>query len=370
MELTVSLLLSTMVGVSTEMYEISVSSKSGSYSIYIDKSQGPLSIPGISIVDSNTKSHVFAENSSECIFIDASEEIKTLPSCESIIIKLNDLGLTRSGSINAVGGGTTQDLATLAASLYMRGVPWVYYPTTLMSMTDSCIGGKSAINAGDRKNLIGNFHPPTEIRINTRFLETNSDIDIVNGLSEAVKICFARGASAFEQYLSMPSSLAPGNDEDTARMINHTLTTKKWFVEIDEFDLHERQLLNFGHSFAHALESATSYLIPHGTAVGIGMIAALKHPESSGSDRSKKLINYSLKMLDRTKSSISDGMKLFDEAKFVTALDRDKKNSNEYLRLILLNANDELEITSLERNDYQLQIALSSLNEAISEVLL
>jgi len=339
-----------MVGVSTEMYEISVSSKSGSYSIYIDKSQGPLSIPGISIVDSNTKSHVFAENSSECIFIDASEEIKTLPSCESIIIKLNDLGLTRSGSINAVGGGTTQDLATLAASLYMRGVPWVYYPTTLMSMTDSCIGGKSAINAGDRKNLIGNFHPPTEIRINTRFLETNS--------------------SAFEQYLSMPSSLAPGNDEDTARMINHTLTTKKWFVEIDEFDLHERQLLNFGHSFAHALESATSYLIPHGTAVGIGMIAALKHPESSGSDRSKKLINYSLKMLDRTKSSISDGMKLFDEAKFVTALDRDKKNSNEYLRLILLNANDELEITSLERNDYQLQIALSSLNEAISEVLL
>ncbi len=352
------------------MYEISVSSNSGTYTIRINKSEDPISIPGIAIVDSNTKSHLVTDDSSEFIFVEASEEVKTLPSCESVILKLNDLGLKRSDTISAVGGGTTQDLATLAASLYMRGIPWVYYPTTLMSMTDSCIGGKSAINAGDRKNLIGNFYPPTEIQINTRFLETNSDIDIVNGLSEAVKICFARGASVFEQYLSMPSSLMPSNDEDTARLINHTLTTKKWFVEIDEFDVRERQLLNFGHSFAHALESATSYSIPHGTAVGIGMIAALKHPESSSTDSSKMLIDYSLKMLTRTKSSIIDGMKQFDEAKFLTALDRDKKNSNEFLRLVLLNANDELELISLERNNYQLQIALSSLNEAISEVIL
>lgn len=352
------------------MFEIPVSSKLGSYTIYVDSSSDPISVPGIAIVDSNTKSHLATENSANLIFVEASEDIKTLPSCESVILKLNDLGLKRSDSISAIGGGTTQDLATLTASLYMRGIPWVYYPTTLMSMTDSCIGGKSAINAGDRKNLIGNFYPPNEIRINTRFLETNSNIDIVNGLSEAVKICFARGVEAFDHYISMPSALNPGNDEGTAELINHTLSTKKWFVEIDEFDVKERQLLNFGHSFAHALESATKYSIPHGTAVGIGMIAALRHPESSSSDRSKALIDYSLKMLDLTKESISQGMTQFDEAKFVTALDRDKKNSKEYLRLVLLNKNDELELVSLERNDHQLQTALSSLKEAISEVLL
>jgi 3-dehydroquinate synthase len=361
---------STMVGLGIEMYEIYVSSKSGTYAIHIENSVDPISIPGIAIVDSNTRTHLVFKESAKFVLIVASEENKTLNSCESLIITLNDLGLSRNNTLSAVGGGTTQDLATLTSSLYMRGVEWVYYPTTLMSMTDSCIGGKSAINAGDRKNLIGNFYPPSKIQINTRFLETNSDIDIVNGLSEAVKICFAKSASAFERYLSMSSSLTPGNDEDTARLIHHTLSTKKWFVEIDEFDVRERQLLNFGHSFAHALESATNYSIPHGTAVAIGMIAALKHPTSGSSEKSNLLIEYSLKLLDRTKGSISDGLQQFDEAKFVRALDRDKKNSNEYLRLVLLNSNDELEITSLARNDYQLQIALASLNEAISEVLL
>ena len=361
---------STMVGLGIEMYEIPVSSKSGTYVIQIENSVDPISIPGIAIVDSNTRTHLVFKESAKFVFIVASEETKTLNSCESLIIMLNDLGLSRNNTLSAVGGGTTQDLATLTSSLYMRGVEWVYYPTTLMSMTDSCIGGKSAINAGNRKNLIGNFYPPSKIQINTRFLETNSDIDVVNGLSEAVKICFAKSASAFEQYLSMSSSLTPRNDEETARLIHHTLSAKKWFVEIDEFDVRERQLLNFGHSFAHALETATNYSIPHGTAVAIGMIAALKHPTSGSSQRSNLLIEYSLKLLDRTKGSISDGLQQFDEAKFVRALDRDKKNTNDYLRLVLLNSNDELEITSLERNDYQLQIALASLNEAISEVLL
>jgi 3-dehydroquinate synthase len=351
------------------MYEITIASKSGSYMIHIDGSEEPLTITGIAIADSNTKSHIDAYDVGSIIFIEASEKVKTLPSCESVIIKLNDLGLARSESLSAIGGGTTQDLVTLVASLYMRGVSWRYYPTTLMSMTDSCIGGKSAINAGDRKNLIGNFYPPNKIYVDTRFLETNSNIDMVNGLSEAAKICFARGAEAFDQYLSLPASLNPGNDENTARLINHTLTSKKWFVEVDEFDARERQFLNFGHSFAHALESATSYKIPHGIAVGIGMIAALKHPVSLKSKKAEMLTNYSLKILELTRSSIVEGMLHFDQEKFVVALARDKKNSKEFLRLVLLNSSDELELVSLERNDYQLQVALEALNAAIAEVL-
>lgn len=351
------------------MYEISVLSKSASYTIHIDRSEEPISVTGIAIVDSNTKSHIDAYDLGSTIFIEASEKVKTLPSCESLIIKLNNLGLTRNESLSAIGGGTTQDLVTLVASLYMRGVSWRYYPTTLMSMTDSCIGGKSAINAGDRKNLIGNFYPPNKIQINTRFLESNSSIDIVNGLSEAAKICFARGAKEFDQFLSLPASLNPGNDENTAKLIAHTLTSKKWFVEVDEFDVRERQLLNFGHSFAHALESATSYKIPHGTAVGIGMIAALKHPVSLKSKKAGMLKNYSLKILELTKSSIEEGMLHFNQEKFVAALTRDKKNSNEFLRLVLLNSSDELELVSLERNDYQLQAALEALNAATTEVL-
>ena len=351
------------------MYEIPVLSKSGSYTIHIDRSEQPISITGIAIADSNTKSHIDPYDLESIIFIEASENVKTLLSCESVIIKLNDLGLARNESLSAIGGGATQDLATLVASLYMRGVSWQYYPTTLMSMTDSCIGGKSAINAGDRKNLIGNFYPPSKIHINTRFLETNSKIDIVNGLAEAVKICFARGADVFDQYLSLPASLNPGNDENTVKLINLTLTSKKWFVEIDEFDAGERQLLNFGHSFAHALESATSYKIPHGTAVGIGMIAALKHPGSLKSEKARMLMNYTLKILELTKPSIKEGMSHFDQEKFLVSLTRDKKNSNNFLRLVLLNAGNELELVSLERSDYQLKVALEAINAATKEVL-
>ena len=364
-----SLLPSITVGPDLEMFEIPVLSKGGSYTIHISKSEEPISVRGIAIVDSNTRSHIAAYDFSSMVFIDASEEVKTLSSCESMIIKLNDLGLARSEILNAIGGGTTQDIATLVASLYMRGISWHYYPTTLMSMTDSCIGGKSAINAGGRKNLIGNFYPPNKIHINTRFLETNSNIDIVNGLSEAVKICFARGGDVFDQYLSMPASLNPDNDENTARLIHHTLTTKKWFVEVDEFDVRERQLLNFGHSFAHALESATSYKIPHGTAVGIGMVAALHHPLSHKSEKAKMLTAYLCNILDLTKSSIEEGMLHFDKDNFLVALSRDKKNSNDFLRLVLLNTSDELELVSLERNGYQLQVALEALNAATVEVL-
>jgi len=350
------------------MFEIVIKSNSGNYRIAIGSSSNFIDLDGYAIVDNNLANHL-STSSKNCIFVEASESIKTLTSCESLILKLNDLGLKRGDLLNAVGGGTIQDIATLTASLYMRGVPWIYYPTTLMSMTDSCMGGKSAINAGVRKNLVGNFYPPSEVIIDTKFLETNSKIDIVNGLSEAVKINFARNENSFTRFLELPSSLFPQNNLETAELIYLTLSSKQWFVEIDEFDLKERQLLNFGHSFAHALESATQYAIPHGTAVGIGMIAALRHPESKNSQKTNLLKEYCTKLLEITKPLIANGYGSFDPSQFINSLDRDKKNSNEFLKLVLVNKSDELELMSLPRNRHQLEICLFVLEEAISEVL-
>ena len=177
--------------------------------------------------------------------------------------------LTRGGSVIALGGGIVQDLGTMAASVYMRGVRWAYAPTTLMSMADSCIGGKSSLNVSGVKNLAGNIYPPASVVVDPDFITSLEVEDVAAGLGEAVKIAFCAGPEVFASFLR--------HYEDRAHwepLIEGVLTAKKWFIEIDEFDHAERRLLNFGHTFGHALEAATDFSVNHGVAVIMGMLAA------------------------------------------------------------------------------------------------
>jgi 3-dehydroquinate synthase len=299
------------------------------------------------------------------IYIDGSEENKQLSVCESILIEMNDMGLTRADNLLAIGGGSVQDIATLVSSLYMRGISWTYMPTTLMAMMDSCIGGKSAINAGDRKNLVGNFYPPRSVTIDTKFIETLTTSDLINGLSEAVKICFAHSENNFNMFLSHDSALTPGNNRSTADLIYLVLESKRWFVEIDEFDKKERQLLNFGHTFAHALESATSYKIPHGTAVAVGMVAACKHPRSTKSRQSERLVSYCRELISRNSEVIKTGIKIFDEEVFRKSILRDKKNTSSEIALVLPANTAQLELIFVEKNALELDQITKSLIEAL-----
>ena len=188
------------------------------------------------------------------VWIDAAEERKNLSYAEELILACREAGARRGTRLLAAGGGVVQDLVTLVASLYMRGLPWSFAPTTLMSMADSCIGGKSSINAGGVKNLVGNIYPPAAVAVDPAFLPTLSREAIVAGLAEAAKICYCRSAAAFEEYLVRYKAFEAG---DATPLLFHVLDSKRWFVEIDEFDRKERRLLNFGHTFGHALEAAT-----------------------------------------------------------------------------------------------------------------
>lgn len=264
------------------------------------------------------------------VALEADEHSKTLAGCERTILALRELGVRRQDRLLAVGGGVVQDVATFVASVYMRGLAWSYAPTTLMAMADSCIGGKSSINVGDVKNLVGNIYPPERVAVDPLFVASLPRPAIAAGLSEAAKICYCRGLDSFGEYLRRFEAL----DEDPAALIEHTLRAKKWFVEIDEFDRAERRLLNFGHTFAHALEVATEHAISHGLAVAVGVLCASRHPLAARGPDVDRLTDHCrtlLAMAPRTATALAS----VDLEVFERSFRADKKHSADSFRLIL-----------------------------------
>ncbi len=306
-------------------------------------------------------------DANKVIFVEASEKNKNLGTCETIVEKFKDLNVVRGDTVVAIGGGFIQDISTLAASLYMRGIDWIFVPTTLTSMMDSCIGGKSSINVGTQKNLIGNFWPPSSIEIYPEFITTLSQEDKIAGLSEAVKICFAKGSESFNKFMENESKFTPGNNDSTLQLVLETLLAKKWFIEIDEFDKKERKLLNFGHTYGHAIESATKFQLNHGVSVAIGMLAACNHPDSSSSPRIKELVTYIVELLSHSKEYIDAAVGKIDWSIFQNQILSDKKNSTNDISLILPGENS-LEIKTFKKKDEELAKIQDSLIKAFGMV--
>lgn len=299
------------------------------------------------------------------IYVEISEGAKTLNTVQGILEKLADARITKSDLIVAVGGGALQDLVTLVASLYMRGIDWIYVPTTLMSMLDSCIGGKSSINIGIHKNVVGNFYPPRQVYIEPNYLTTLELIDITAGISEGVKICFASGKENAENFQKLILAWqANGDDQIILQAIFLSLRTKKWFVEIDEFDKKERRLLNFGHSFGHALESGTKFTIPHGIGVFVGMEAAIHH---SGSVLAcNELTEFIVNQVQPVSQSFPKFE--FDSLQFLEAIRSDKKNTSSHQILILPDSKGALNESKIEIHEENFSKCLSSTIQALDKL--
>jgi 3-dehydroquinate synthase len=357
-----------MDGRRCEVSEFSIESSLGSYTVEV--ALGATSRAGeaaVALIDP-VVSDRFPFPTDRTVQVVGAETSKTLSAVEVTLVAMKNAGLARGDLVAAVGGGVVQDVATLAASLYMRGVDWLYVPTTLMAMADSCIGGKSSINAGGVKNLVGNFHPPRRILVDPSFVTTLSAEAISSGLAEAVKICFARGRDSFEEFLASPASTVPAADEHTVALLTHVLMSKKWFVEVDEFDKAERQLLNFGHSFGHAWESACGFRIQHGIAVAAGMLAALRHPDAASTDLTQRLAPYARGLLRSVRPEVAAALAATDWETFRASLRADKKNGRDLLRLVLPADGESLRIHELPLNDEQLDRAQTALRSALEEV--
>ena len=349
-------------------YNLSVKSSNFDYQISTDKSSLFSQVNrAIVICDINVKKATYElfPETADFITLTINENEKTLDGVSNLLVKLAQLDVVRGDTLIAVGGGALQDLVTLASSIYMRGLKWIFVPTTLMAMLDSCIGGKSSINLGQYKNLVGNFYPPKSVYIDLVFLKTLNNVDIACGLAEGVKICFAASRTDSLVFQDLIRKWRIQNDFEALKVaIFLSLEKKKWFIEIDEFDKKERKLLNFGHSFGHALEAATDFQVPHGIAVFIGMRSALNFVQAP--EITNDLLNWIDEEVQLVKQNI--GQIQVSRANFLSALRKDKKNSSTKLCLILPEASGILSEKYLDLSDEVLESCFNTLISALDEL--
>jgi 3-dehydroquinate synthase len=204
------------------------------------------------------------------ILVDAVEGSKSLQNIIPVIERLVDARARRGQVLVAIGGGIIQDICCFVASTLLRGMEWRFVPTTLLAQADSCIGSKSSINLGDTKNILGTFNPPAQIYIDPAFLDTLDEREIRSGVGEILKVHAIASPQAFDE-LAVDFQQLFTDRAVLLKYIRSALLIKQRYIEEDEFDRGVRNIFNYGHSFGHAIESATHYGIPHGIAVTMGM---------------------------------------------------------------------------------------------------
>jgi 3-dehydroquinate synthase len=205
--------------------------------------------------------------------VPAGEASKRIQTYADAVGRLARLGLTRDGTVFALGGGVVGDLGGFVAATFMRGVDLVMLPTSLLSMVDSAVGGKTGLDLPEGKNLVGAFVRPRAVVADTRRLGTLPGPEISNGLAEVVKMGLLSGGGFFDDLALVPAARA-GETKALRALISHSVRFKAAVVGEDEREGGRRAVLNYGHTIGHALEAAADFALPHGAAISAGMVAA------------------------------------------------------------------------------------------------
>jgi 3-dehydroquinate synthase len=207
------------------------------------------------------------------IEVPSGESSKSMEVYADALSRLARLGLTRDGTIFALGGGVVGDLGGFVAGTYMRGVDLVMLPTSLLAMVDSAVGGKVGVDLPEGKNLVGAFVRPRLVAADLDWVATLPEREISNGLAETIKMGLLAGGDFFDD-LRLIGSARTGNLDALQTLVLHSVRFKSQVVAEDELEGGQRQVLNYGHTVGHALEAAADYDLPHGQAVAAGMLAA------------------------------------------------------------------------------------------------
>lgn len=224
--------------------------------------------------------------------INCGEKNKSIDTCEKVYKFLINNNFSRHDILIGFGGGTVGDVTGFVAATYMRGIDYISIPTTLLSMADSSIGGKTAINVFGIKNAVGAFKDPIFVYDNIKVLDSLKDRDYVCGLSEIIKHALITDAAFFEYIENVKNKIVLKDAPVLKYIINKSLEIKKKYIMIDPYDLNERHLLNFGHTLGHAIETNEKLNKNHGECVAIGMRMAMEISAFKDIDRVIRLLHY------------------------------------------------------------------------------
>ena len=254
--------------------------------------------------------------------IEPHEDSKQMVRIPGYINQLLDTEIRRGDLLVGIGGGIIQDITGFIATILFRGLDWIFVPTTLAAQADSCIGSKTSINLGNRKNTLGTYHHAARILLSSEFLVTLSNREIRAGLGEMLKVHAIEDKHKYDEIAKNYSDLVDLKG-DLAHFIYQSLIYKKKKIEMDEKDQGPRLVMNYGHSFGHALEAGSEFEIPHGIAVSMGMDIAnyvsmkLEFGTEADFNRMHPIL---------IKNSNEFWNKTIDKSKFLKALLADKKN--------------------------------------------
>lgn len=257
--------------------------------------------------------------------------------------------LDRSSVIVVIGGGVYGDLAGFSASIFMRGIPFIQVPTSLLAMVDSSVGGKTGFDCKYGKNLIGAFHQPEAVFCCREFLQTLPKEEVKNGIAEMIKHGIINSPKHFED-LAKVARISDKNSEEflqsIANLVPDSIKIKKDIVEDDEKEQGIRGFLNLGHTFGHAIEHLSNFEIPHGRGVAIGTFMAANYARNLGIIEEEGLVE---KIRDIFAEFELDLTHSFKASQIYEAMSMDKKKKNGVIRLILPKKIGEVVYKNLEK---------------------
>ena len=271
------------------------------------------------------------------------EEAKTAGVAADLWSQLGRAGFTRSDVVIGVGGGAVTDLAGFVAASWLRGVGVIQVPTTVLGMVDAAVGGKTGINIPEGKNLVGAFHPPLRVVADLSTLTSLPQRDVAAGLAECIKCGFIRDVEILRIVEEHPGRVLDVNSSELREIVERAIRVKAGVVAADLKESSLREILNYGHTFAHAIEQRENYTWRHGDAVAVGCVFAAELAYAAGLLDAEVVEKHRLALMAVGLPITYQGGD-FDE--MLTVMGRDKKTRGTTLRFVALK--DFADVTRLE----------------------
>lgn len=290
--------------------------------------------------------------------IEAGEKHKNLENISAIATYMIQAGYTRKTVIISFGGGMVSDLAGFLAGIYLRGVPFITIPTTVLAMLDASIGGKTAVNLPDAKNSLGMLNYPLAVVMQQGYLLTLPDREYTSAMGEAVKYAILSGESLFAWMENNYHELNKREASITSQMIDQCINYKVAVVQQDSKEVHDKRvLLNLGHTLGHALEQCTGYQsLQHGEAVAIGIVFAA-YVSNLLLDLSMQQVKAIIKLLQNMALPVKIPAHINTFA-LLAGMHKDKKNTDDGINMVLFKCLGEARLVK--------QVPISTIKQAIS----